>query len=132
MQKLVVCFFVMLFTLMGVYSQTGFTGPQGSTGNYGHGFTGPSQTVTLAQASSFFHKTPVVVVGTIVQAIGADRYLFRDSSGEIVLKIGPKEWYYFGTTISPTETIEISGEVHRDKKNWQRPPEIHARSIRKL
>jgi uncharacterized protein (TIGR00156 family) len=107
----------------------GYTGPQGSSGQYGYGFTGPSQIVSAAQAQSYSHGSPVIIKGNIVQAIGGDLYLFRDSSGEIVIRIGPREWQYYGSTISPSDTIEISGEVHR--RNWQQP-EVHARFIRKV
>ena len=125
---------VILLSATTVYAQQGFTGPQGFSGQPGvqYGFTGQVQTVTVVQAQTFGHKTPVIVRGNITQAIGADRYTFRDSSGEIILKIGPREWMYFGSTIGPSDTIEISGEVCWDRKNWQRPVEIHAKFIRKI
>jgi uncharacterized protein (TIGR00156 family) len=94
-----------------------------------YGFTGPVRTVTVEQAKTYAHRTPVIVTGTIAQAIGGDLYLFRDSSGEIILRIGPREWYALGSNISPSDNIEISGELHKD---WQRDPEIHARYIRKM
>jgi uncharacterized protein (TIGR00156 family) len=103
----------------------GYTGP--GVGN-GYGFTGPAQTVTVAQAQTAYDKTPVIVRGNIAMALGGDNYLFRDASGEIVLKIGPKEWMNFGSTIGPSDAIEISGEVHRDY--WQ--IHIHAKYIRKI
>jgi len=96
------------------------------------GFTGPVRTVTVEQAKTYEHRTPVIVTGTIVQAIGGDLYIFHDSSGEIMLRIGPREWYALGSTISPSEQIEISGELHRDLRDWQGAPEIHARYLRKL
>jgi uncharacterized protein (TIGR00156 family) len=104
-------------------------GPQVSSGQFGYGFTGPSQTVSVAQAQAYGHRSPVIIRGNIVQALGGDLYTFRDSSGEIVIRIGPREWQYYGTTISPSDTIEISGEVHR--RYWQQP-EVHARFIRKI
>jgi uncharacterized protein (TIGR00156 family) len=97
-----------------------------------YGFTGPTRTVTVEQAKTYAHRTPVIVTGTIVQAIGGDLYIFRDSSGEIILRIGPREWYALGSNISPSDKIEISGELHRDHRDWQREPEIHARYIRKI
>jgi len=103
----------------------GYTGP--GAGN-GYGFTGPAQVVTVAQAQTFYDKTPVIVRGNIVMALGGDNYSFRDASGEIILKIGPKEWMNFGSTIGPSDTIEISGEVHRDY--WQ--IHLHAKYIRKI
>jgi uncharacterized protein (TIGR00156 family) len=86
----------------------------------------------VEQAKSFPHRTPVIVTGTLVQAIGGDLYTFRDSSGEIILRIGQREWYNVGSNISPADNIEISGELHKDQRDWQRAPEIHARYIRKL
>ena len=101
-------------------------------GNGQYGFTGPTKIITVAQAQSLAHRTPVVIRGNIIIALGADIYTFSDSSGEIYLRIGPKEWENFGSTISPSEIIEISGELHHDPRDNQRAPEIHARTIRKL
>ena len=97
-----------------------------------YGFIGPSQTVTVEQSKSLEHRSPLIVRGSIVQVIGKDLYIFRDSSGEIIIRIGPREWYELGQNISPSENIEIIGELHRDQRDWQRSPEIHARSIRKI
>ena len=133
-----VCCLVLLFTAVTAFGQVGFTGPSqtGLTGQTGvttgqYGYMGQVQTVTVAQSQAFNDKTPVIVRGNIIQAIGGDNYLFRDSSGDIVLKIGPKEWMNFGSMIGPSETIEISGEVHRDKKN-RSDIHIHTISIRKI
>jgi uncharacterized protein (TIGR00156 family) len=86
----------------------------------------------VEQAKNFTHRTPVIISGAIVQFIGADCYTFRDSSGEITIRIGPREWGMFGSTISPSDSIEISGEVHRDEFDSMRAPEVHAQYIRKL
>ena len=132
----VCCLFALLSTVT-VYAQAGFSGPSqiGLTGQAGvigqYGFVGPTQTVTVAQSQAFYDKTPVIVKGNIVQAIGGDNYIFRDSSGDIILKIGPKEWRNFGSIVGPSDTIEISGEVHRDKKN-RSDIHIHAKYIRKI
>jgi uncharacterized protein (TIGR00156 family) len=109
--------------------QYGFTGPVQSNQ---YGFTGESRIVTTEQAKTFAHRTPVIITGTIVQAIGGDLYIFRDSSGEIIIRIGPREWQNFGSNIAPTDQIEISGELHRDQRDWQRQAEIHARFIRRI
>jgi len=119
-------------------------GPRGGPGAYppappvpldvpnSYGYTGQVRTVTIEQAKAFGHRTPVVITGNIVQAIGGDFYTFRDSSGEIILKIGPREWYMLGTNIGPSDKIEISGEIHWPPHSWQGIPELHARYIRKL
>jgi len=105
----------------------GFQGPQGQ-----YGFTGPARTVTVEQAKTFAHRTPVLITGTIVQFIGADCYTFRDSSGEITLRIGPREWEISGLTIGPSDNIEINGEVHRDESVSSGTPEVHARFIKRI
>jgi len=134
-----VCCLVSLFVTATVFAQqgpagqsgpwVGFTGP-GSPSQFGFGFTGPSQIVPVAQVQTFRHKSPVIIRGNVVQAIGGNLFTFRDSSGEIVLKIGNKEWQAFGFTISPSDTMEISGEFHR--KNWWDQPQVHAKFMRKI
>ncbi|MDR0312875.1 MAG: NirD/YgiW/YdeI family stress tolerance protein, partial [Treponema sp.] len=97
-----------------------------------YGWTG--QPVTVVQARTYGHQVPVVIVGTLVQFYSApDNYVFRDSTGDIIVKIGPKEWeylWYQGVSISPGDTIEIYGEVHWPRHSWG-TPEIHVRFIRK-
>jgi len=140
-----VCCLISLVTAMSVTAQ-GFIGPgpystsPGATPatpgtgwyGYGYGYTGEVRTVTIEQARTFPHKTPVVIRGTIVQALGGDFFTFRDSTGDIILKIGPKEWYWIGSSIGPSDTIEISGEIHYPPRSWQYIPEFHARYIRKI
>ncbi|MCL2214422.1 MAG: NirD/YgiW/YdeI family stress tolerance protein [Treponema sp.] len=106
--------------------------PGNAPNNGQYGFIGPTHISTVAQAQSLEHRTPVIIKGCIVMALGGDLYTFTDLSTEITLRIGPKEWEDFGSTITPSDTIEISGELHRDPGDYQRAPEIHARLIRKL
>jgi len=106
------------------------SGFQGTQTQYG--FIGPSRTITAVQALTFEHKAPIIMSGNLVQSIGADLYTFRDSSGEINVRIGPNEWRNIGFNISPSDNIEISGEVHRDESGSSRSPEIHARFIKKI
>jgi uncharacterized protein (TIGR00156 family) len=93
-----------------------------------------AQHVTVEQAKNSAHGTPVKVTGNLVQAIGGDSYIFRDSSGTINMRIGPRDWEIYGSTISLSDLIEISGELHQEPGDRQRSPEIHihARYIRKL
>ena len=93
------------------------------------------QTVTVVQAWTYGHKAPIHLQGNIVQFYGGrDLYIFRDSSGDILVKIGPKEreslWYQ-GISIASTDTVEIYGEVHWPRNNWG-SPEVHVRYIRKI
>jgi hypothetical protein len=77
-----------------------------------YGFTGPTRTVTVEQAKTYAHRTSVIVSGNIVQAIGGDLYIFRDTSGEIILRIGPREWYALGSKHDTKLTLRRSGGVY--------------------
>ncbi|MDR0464693.1 MAG: NirD/YgiW/YdeI family stress tolerance protein [Treponema sp.] len=100
-------------------------------GQYGYGL----QAVPVVQAWTYYHKSPIVIQGNIVQFYGASNlYIFRDSSGDVLVKIGPKElqnlWYQ-GISIAETDTIEIYGEVHWPRHSYG-TPEVHVRYINKL
>ena len=119
-----VCCFLTIITMGTVFAQQGastvpqqggFTGP-GVVQGHG-GFTGPAVIFTVGQAALFANKTPVVMKGNIIQALSHDRYIFRDATGDIAIKIKRDRW--FGLTVSPSDVVEIYGEFKRDKKNWQ-------------
>jgi len=99
-------------------------------GLYGYGL----QAVQVVQAWSYGHKMPIVLQGSIVQFYGGkDKYIFRDASGDVIVKIGNKEWqtlWYQGITISTSDAIEIYGEVHWPRNSYM--PEVHVKYIRKL
>ena len=126
MKKCVIIFVVLLAVIFGtstVYAQHGgFTGPQafgqfqaGLTGNFG--FMGPSMPITVANVvQTFPNKATAILRGYIVQQISNDRYLFRDSTGEMIIKIKNDRWW--GLTVGPNDLIEIGGEVKRDKRSF--------------
>ena len=95
MKKYTVLFigFLMVFSANAIFAQQGFTGPQVSTGQQvaftgQTGFMGPSMNVTVAQVvQTFPNKAPAILRGNIVQHLGDDKYLFRDSSGDVMIKI---------------------------------------------
>jgi uncharacterized protein (TIGR00156 family) len=93
-------------------------------------FAALAQHVTVEQAKNSAHRTLVIVTGNLVQALGGDSYIFRDSSGTIPIRIGPREWQIYGSTISISDFIEISGEVCYGN-GWE-PVHVHARFIRKM
>ena len=84
------------------------------------GFTGPtltqsqavmvSQPITVNEARNLPHDSWVVLNGNIVNMLhGGRNYTFRDSSGEITVDIGPKEWR--GLSVGVSDRVEIYGEV---------------------
>ena len=83
---------------------------------HGQGFTGPgtngqpvvvSQSVTISEAKNYPHDSWVVITGNIVNVLpGGRHFMFRDSSGEIPIEIGPKECEI------KTERIQTFIKVH--------------------
>ena len=117
---------VLLFVAASAHAQFGgFTGPsafnapQGFTGQqtgfaYPQGFTGQFTPVPVSQVYSYPDKAPAILRGNIVQFLGGDLYLFRDTSGDIIIKIKQDRWW--GVTVGPNDLVELGGELKRDKK----------------
>ncbi|MDR1802998.1 MAG: NirD/YgiW/YdeI family stress tolerance protein [Treponema sp.] len=89
---------------------------------HGQGFTGPGsdstqgQTVmigrpiTINEAKNLPHDSWVMLTGNIVNSLpGGNHYTLRDSSGEVAVDIGPKEWR--GLSVGVSDRVEIYGEV---------------------
>ena len=86
---------------------------------YGQGFTGPgsdnslaivSQPVTVMEARNLPHDAFVILNGSIVSMLpGGKNFTFRDSTGEIAVEIGPKEWR--GLSVVPSDSVVIYGDV---------------------
>jgi uncharacterized protein (TIGR00156 family) len=91
---------------------------------YGQGFTGPgpgalpgqAQTVTVSQAGSLPDNSLVILTGNIVQALGRERYTFRDATGDITIDIDRDLWALLGLSISPNDRVEIGGKLDVEKR----------------
>ena len=107
----------------------GFTGPGGTAGHVAAtqgGFTGPGPALmTVEQAKTQPDDTWVTLKGQIVQGLGDKRYQFRDSSGEIQVKVGRKTWR--GLQVGPQDTVELQGKVD---KEW-RETHVDVKQVRK-
>jgi len=104
------CFlsFMLLFATAFIHAQ-GFTGP----GTAGQPVTA-SQNVTIGEAKNYPHDSWVIITGNIVSSLpGGTYFMFRDSSGEIPVEIGPKEWR--GSSASASDAVEISGELKKER-----------------
>ena len=114
--------FLLMFSATAIFAQQGFTGPQVFTGQQATftgqtGFMGPSMNVTVAQVvQTYPNKALAVLRGNIVQHLGGDRYLFRDSSGDVMIKIKNDRWW--GLSVGPNDLVEIGGELKREKNGW--------------
>jgi uncharacterized protein (TIGR00156 family) len=103
---------------------------------YGQGFTGPGsgtngrqvQTVTVTQARSLPDNYLVILSGNIVQSIRHEKYIFRDSTGDITIDIDRDLWVLLDLSVSANDRVEIRGEI--DIEN--RVAEIDVKYIRKI
>ena len=76
------------------------------------GFEGPSiNNTTVQEALKMNDDTPVVLKGKIEKSLGNEKYQFNDGTGIIVVEIDNDEWG--GITVTPENTIEISGEIDK-------------------
>jgi len=120
-----ICLLMMLLVSGFAFSQQGgFTGPQvfgqhpaGFAGHGFQGYTGATMSVSVAQVvQTFPNKAQAVMRGYIAQHLGGDRYLFRDSTGDVVIKIKHDRWW--GLSVGPNDFVEIGGELKREKNMW--------------
>ena len=81
-----------------------------------HGFTEQPLIIPAAQAQTLTHNSQVALRGNIIFGLGEARYVFRDSSGDMVVKVEDDIWGEL--SISPFDRIEIDGELKRDERNW--------------
>jgi len=86
---------------------------------YGQGFTGPgsdgqavmvSRFISVSEAKNLPHDSWVVLNGNIVNMLpGGRQYTFRDTTGDIAVDIGPKEWR--GLSVDISDKVGIYGEI---------------------
>ena len=104
---------VLAMVCVAFVSAQGFTGGQQG---YGGGFVDNGASVSAAtpikEALRMRDESYVTVRGNIVKRLTDDKYLFRDSTGEIVVDIDNEDWG--GVTAGPQDTLELSGEIDRD------------------
>ncbi len=72
----------------------------------------PSPVTTVAEALKMGDDTPVVLRGKIQKAIGHEKYIFADETGNVTVEIDNEDWR--GVDVGPEDTIVIRGEVDKD------------------
>lgn len=80
-------------------------------------FSGPitgAQAETVASARELQDDAPVVLTGNLLSRVAGskDRFVFKDATGEISVKIGKKAMN--GLSITPEDKVRISGKVDKD------------------
>jgi len=84
------------------------------------------QSITVTEARNLPKDSWAVLTGNIVNLLPGNKYTFRDSSGEIIVKIERKVWR--GLFVDMGDTVEIRGEVEVDKREVS----IDVKAIRKI
>ena len=91
------------------YAEGGYLGAQEGLG----GYTGPGPELSaVTDAQALTDGAWIALKGNIIRSLGGDDYMFADSTGEIAIKIGPREW--MGQYIGASDTVEILGRMHKD------------------
>lgn len=118
MKKITLATLIVLCTAPAFAQQSGgFTGPsaqesQTQAANPQGGFTGATALSTVKNVQSMKDDQWVMLEGFIDQRIDHDKYIFRDSTGNLNVEIDGKRWQ--GQNVSPKDKIRIEGKVDKD------------------
>jgi uncharacterized protein (TIGR00156 family) len=83
--------------------------------------------MTVEQVRSLADDSPVIIRGYLLRQNGENSYVFQDNTGTINLEIDEEDWN--GLTVSPTDMVEVWGEVD---KNGMSVMEIDVSAIKKI
>jgi uncharacterized protein (TIGR00156 family) len=65
--------------------------------------------ITISEARTLPNDSWVILNGNIISSLSGKNYLFRDTTGEISVDIGSKEWR--GNYVGVYDRVELYGEV---------------------
>lgn len=111
---------ISIFTLAACSQNTAMT-PKEQV--FGHT---PLKTLNISQVKQQPDDALVTFVGKIIRKVDNDEYIVLDETGEIQVEIDDHIWN--GLNVTPTETIQISGEV--DKETFH--TKVDAKSVQKV
>ena len=69
-------------------------------------------TVTISEAMKMPDDATVMIIGTITENLGNEKYKLKDNSGEVIVEIDNDDWV--GVAATPGNTVQIMGEIDRD------------------
>ena len=70
--------------------------------------------VTADQAQRLPQNTRLIIRGNIIFSLGTERYLLRDATGDMVIRVPEEKWE--GISAGPFDRVEIMGELRRDDR----------------
>ena len=112
MKKILLVLFVMALAAGTVFAQ-GFQETEDTFGQT-QGFVDDgsyNQVLPVKKALRMRDDSVVTVRGKIVRRLSDDKYLFNDSTGQIVVEIDYEDWG--GVSAGPKDILELTGEIDR-------------------
>ncbi|MDR0312874.1 MAG: NirD/YgiW/YdeI family stress tolerance protein [Treponema sp.] len=102
--------FLLLLSAAIIHGQSFGPGPNNGPGPAQGQAVMTNQPITVSEARNLPHDSWVMLTGNIINMLpGGTNYTFRDTSGEIAVDIGPKEWR--GLSVDASDRVDIYGEV---------------------
>lgn len=81
----------------------------------GFSSTGKNISVSkISQKNSWTDDQHIILEGTILRQVGKDDFVFKDSTGELIVEIDDDAWK--GETITPDDRVRVYAEVD---KSWK-------------
>ncbi len=68
--------------------------------------------VTISEAMQMPDDSNVMIIGTITENLGNEKYKLKDNSGEVIVEIDNDDWV--GVAATPGSTVQIMGEIDRN------------------
>lgn len=116
MKRLMTLALLAAFALAPLSAQAAFK-DQAAPTQEGGSFSGPvsgAMAETVASARELQDDAPVVLTGHLLSRVPGTKkkYVFKDDTGEITVKIGKKAMG--GLNVTPQDKVRISGKVDKD------------------
>ena len=130
-KKYSICLGVLLvfFSLTANAQQNGYKGPGAAVTVQQSGYKGPgAAAMTVVEAKKLSDDSPVMLRGKIERFLGDEKYLFSDSSGNIVIEIEKEIWG--ALSVDQNDLVEIAGEIDRDYLKMG--VEVEVKNIKKI
>ena len=110
--KRLITVLVLLLVCAAFACAQGFTGEKAAKGGFSDGTNASASITPVSKALKMKDDTHATLKGNIVKQVGHEKYLFKDSTGEIVVEIDDDDWG--GVTVGPQDTVELIGEIDKD------------------
>ncbi len=119
----------MLAALGAIVSGGAFAGPGNMAKMDNNNMNNNNMTtvMTVEEVRGLSDDSPVVIRGYLLRQNGENSYVFQDNTGTINLEIDEEDWN--GLTVSPSDMVEIWGEVD---KNGMSVMEVDVSAIKKI